>query len=225
MKINKSPPKLEGSDHPGGDAGAPLLLGRDEDDCHSLAGDVAMTGPLARMLRDLPDIEPPAALLGMVMKNLQPKGLPWWRRVVRWARVPRSFTVTPLQLAPVAMLLLVVSTLAILGWVTDQHPHLIRSARSSQIPVSFNLSLPGAHSVAVIGTFNGWHAQGYEMQRGSEQQSWALELHLPAGRYEYAFLVDGQQIVADPRARFYQDDGFGNQNGVLIIGNQDETQI
>jgi hypothetical protein len=225
MKIDKSPPNLEASDHPGGDAGDHLVRGRDEDDCQLLAGDVAMTGPLARMLRDLPDIEPPEALLGIVMATLQPKKLPWWRRMVRWARVPRSFTITPLQLAPVAMLLLVVSTLAVMGWVTDQHPHLIRTARSSQIPVVFNLSLPGARSVAVIGTFNGWHAQGYEMQRSSEQQSWALELQLPAGRYEYAFLVDGQQIVTDPRARIYQDDGFGNQNGVLIIGNQDETQI
>jgi hypothetical protein len=187
------------------------------------------TGPetvlLTRWIRDLPDLEPPPELLGAVMRAVQRRPLPWWRRLYRWARAPRSFTWSPLQLVPIAALLLLASTLALRGVFTDQRMQLADSVKSHSIPVSFHLNLAGARTVAVIGSFNDWQAQGYEMQPTEEQQNWVLDLQLPAGRYEYAFLVDGQRIVPDPRARFYQDDGFGNQNGVLIIGNSHETNI
>ena len=94
------------------------------------------------------------------------------------------------------------------------------------VPVVFSLRLPGARSVAVIGTFNEWHPQGYEMQAlRNGDQTWTLMLPLPNGRYEYAFLVDGKEIIPDPRAPFYQDDGFGNRNAVLIVGNDNEKAI
>jgi len=76
----------------------------------------------------------------------------------------------------------------------------------------------------VIGNFNEWHPTGFEMHRNDQSQPWSIQLQLPPGRYEYSFLVDGQKIIADPQAPFYQDDGFGNQNGVLIVGNSHEAR-
>jgi hypothetical protein len=40
---------------------------------------------------------------------------------------------------------------------------------------------------------------------------------LPDGRYEYMFLVDGQKMIQDPEALIHQEDGFGNQNSVLVL--------
>ena len=92
----------------------------------------------------------------------------------------------------------------------------------SQIPVVFNLSVREAHAVAVVGTFNGWKPRGYEMQFNPEKKIWSLTVRLPEGRYEYAFLVDGQRVVPDPEASLYQDDGFGNENSVMILRTKNE---
>jgi 1,4-alpha-glucan branching enzyme len=93
------------------------------------------------------------------------------------------------------------------------------------VPVTLTLNMPEARSVSVRGTFNAWDENGYEMKRDEAKGAWTLVLHLPAGHYEYAFVLDGQTIVPDPQAEFYQDDGFGNQNGVLIVGNHHDRAI
>ena len=63
------------------------------------------------------------------------------------------------------------------------------------------------------------------MKKDETKGAWTLVLQLPAGRYEYAFVLDGQTIIPDPLAEFYEDDGFGNQNGVLIVGNHHDKAI
>jgi 1,4-alpha-glucan branching enzyme len=83
--------------------------------------------------------------------------------------------------------------------------------------------MPDAKSVSLVGSFNGWHGGNCDMHRN--ETAWTITLHIPKGRYEYAFLVDGEEIVPDPGARIYQDDGFGKKNAVLIVGNPDEKAI
>jgi len=39
---------------------------------------------------------------------------------------------------------------------------------------------------------------------------------LPAGRYEYRFVVDGQWI-SDPRAKECVQNAFGSTNSVLVV--------
>jgi 1,4-alpha-glucan branching enzyme len=63
------------------------------------------------------------------------------------------------------------------------------------------------------------------MKKDESKGVWTLVLQLPAGHYEYAFMLDGQKLIPDPGAEFYQDDGFGHQNGVLIVGNYHDNAI
>jgi 1,4-alpha-glucan branching enzyme len=88
---------------------------------------------------------------------------------------------------------------------------------TKQLPVVFTLKVPGASSVAVIGTFNQWNAKGFEMKGDKERGVWSITLSLPQGRHEYAFLVDGKKVITDPQAAFYEEDGFGSQNSVLVL--------
>jgi hypothetical protein len=180
---------------------------------------------LVAALRHLPQLEPPAALLPRVMQGVRSMRLPWWRRLLRWARTPRSLTVVPLRLVPAAAALAVMAVMAFHWQSMDRSRLLVAPDRVTHIPVALTLQLSGAHSVAVIGNFNEWHPNGFEMHRNDRSQPWSIQLQLPPGRYEYSFLVDGQKIIADPQAPFYQDDGFGNQNGVLIVGNSHEAKI
>lgn len=184
---------------------------------------------LARVVRELrcmPELDPPPALLCRVMDAVRAPRLSRWARFCRWCRSPRSVTFTPLQVVPGAAGLVAVSVILVLLFSkgNGEKPAALMEM-TGRVPVVLNLRMPDARSVAVVGTFNDWRASGYEMHRGSEGSVWTVTLWLPEGRYEYAFLVDGGITVADPLAPLHQDDGFGSQNAVLIVGSHHERSI
>jgi hypothetical protein len=81
----------------------------------------------------------------------------------------------------------------------------------------FRFRRPGARNVHLIGTFSEWNPKAYALRLVPEREVWEIVIPLGPGVYEYAFLVDGQEWVAPPGALVYVDDGFGHQNGVLVI--------
>jgi 1,4-alpha-glucan branching enzyme len=84
-------------------------------------------------------------------------------------------------------------------------------------PVSFMLVAPTASRVALVGEFNDWDASATPMTRASGG-SWHVALPLASGRHVYAFVVDGNAWVADPRAPLAPERWFGAQNSVLLVG-------
>ncbi len=96
-------------------------------------------------------------------------------------------------------------------------------ARPAPVPVApravtvrFVLYAPGAHQVAVAGTFNQWDAGATPLVRADAQGLWTATVALPAGRHQYAFVVDGARWVPDPAAPAV-DDGFGRRNSILAL--------
>jgi 1,4-alpha-glucan branching enzyme len=79
------------------------------------------------------------------------------------------------------------------------------------------LQAPEARSVHLIGTFCGWDRQAHPLSPGEKKGTWEVIVPLGPGTYEYAFLVDGQEVVTPPQAPLYVDDGFGQRNGVLVV--------
>ncbi len=164
--------------------------------------------------------EPPPALLARVMSGLAPKRPTVWRRARRWLTRPRTLTVTPLRLIPLAAA--AATLLAVLVWPRlgpgpASQPVITAAAQADSVELS--LHLPEARQVAVIGDFNRWSPKDSEMAFDAERGLWTISLRLPQGRHEYAFLVDGRQVLPDPRAVLSKDDGFGNVNSILVIGN------
>jgi 1,4-alpha-glucan branching enzyme len=82
-------------------------------------------------------------------------------------------------------------------------------------PVEFILNQPHARSVAVAGSFNGWDCTRTPLSRYSAG-IWKATVWLPAGRYEYRFVVDGQWL-SDPGARESVPNTFGSTNSVLAV--------
>lgn len=181
---------------------------------------------LARLqdaIRGMPDLDPPKILLPSVMRSVRTKRLPIWIRLLRWAGSPRSITFTPLRAFPAAAVLIAVAFALVYhvlqpGSVSLEMP-------DGRVPVVLALQAPDARRVAVIGSFNGWRAQDLEPQTLDGEKRWAVTLMLPAGRHEYAFVVDGERIVPDPWAGFHEEDGFGNHNAVLYIGKGNGSSI
>jgi hypothetical protein len=180
---------------------------------------------LSRQLREMPYLDPPENLLPSIMGSIKQKRFPWWYRSLRWARSPQSLTFTPLQVGSMVSLVLLVSFVSAFYLLrTDRGYHLPAKLQGS-VPITLTLNMPEARSVSVVGTFNAWHEKGYEMTRDATRGTWTLPLRLPDGRYEYAFVLDGQNIIPDPEAEFYADDGFGNQNAVLIVRKHHDEAI
>ena len=177
---------------------------------------------VARTIKELPELDAPAGLMPSVMDAIQRRELLWYQRLYNWAKAPLSVSFTPLHIAA-SIALLILCTLLATQFLQRNPSHLVQSQNES-VPVAFTVNLPGAQSVAVVGSFNQWRPQGFEMHDG-EHHEWILTLELPEGRYEYAFLVDGREIIPDPHASLYQNDGFGNRNAVLILGTKNEKAI
>lgn len=81
----------------------------------------------------------------------------------------------------------------------------------------FQLKTKETERVDLIGTFNNWNPQVCNMKQIGEDRIWTLYVYLEPGIYEYTFLVDEVRIVRPPDAPQYMEDGFGNENGVLIV--------
>ena len=82
--------------------------------------------------------------------------------------------------------------------------------------VRFVLIRPEAHSVTLAGSFNQWSASSHPLARDERGRAWTLEVALPPGDHLFMYVVDGQWI-SPPLAEDYLDDGFGAQNGVVIV--------
>ncbi len=80
--------------------------------------------------------------------------------------------------------------------------------------VPLQLEKPGAKSVCVAGSFNGWNPAKTPL-RDAGNGKWVGELTGISGRHEYMFVVDGQWLP-DPNARETVQNPFGGRNSVLV---------
>ena len=180
---------------------------------------------LKRLISRMPDREAPVGLTESILSSLEPKTVPGWLRFYRSVLKPRTITLQPLKLIPAAVVLVLVLAVAFQLGRWRQDPGSMDPRQANLIPVTFTLSYPKADSVSLIGSFNQWNPAGHKMRQSGDQNTWVLELRLPEGRHEYAFLVDGKMVVPDQSSPFYQSDGFGNRNSVLFVSRDEPTNI
>jgi len=132
------------------------------------------------------------------MGSVRAKRLSPWVRLLRWFQSPRSITFTPLQMAPAAAVLIAVCLTFAFHALRTEKGHV--ALLGNRVPVVLALRFLEARTVAVIGSFNGWQPQGCTLKSVDGEAHWTITLMLPTGRYEYAFVVDGEEIIPDPGA-------------------------
>ena len=76
---------------------------------------------------------------------------------------------------------------------------------------------PGAHSVSMLGDFNGWSGE-IPLKPKGEGGYWLTEIRVEPGEYRYVLKVDGKEQPGDPLADYIIDDDFGSKNSVIRIG-------
>lgn len=173
---------------------------------------------LIRALRDMPDRKPPTDLADRIVCSIKPKQISLWRRFFLWAASPRSLTVLPIKLIPAAAAVCIALLLTIHFFPKRElTPMSADLGKQELVSVVFTFEHPQARSVSLIGSFNQWNPRGFEMRSRGQEKVWVLELRLPPGRYEYAFIVDGEVVKTDPTSPFSERDGFGNQNSIIFV--------
>jgi len=135
----------------------------------------------------------------------------WWRR--RW-----TVQISPLGglglAAAVAGLVLVGS---LLGRQTSPGPSPAAVASAGTHPTQFVLVAPDARQVTVVGDFNDWNLVATPLTRAEGDGVWSVTIPLAAGRYRYAFVVDGAVWRGDPEAPALEDE-FGQPNSEMTVG-------
>ena len=84
------------------------------------------------------------------------------------------------------------------------------------LPVTFVLVSQEARNVTLAGDFNDWSQESTPMVQRTDGV-WEVVLQLQPGRYNYAFVVNGEQWLADPQAPRSADEDFGTPNSVLVV--------
>jgi chromosome partitioning protein len=82
--------------------------------------------------------------------------------------------------------------------------------------VVFVTLYPRAQNVQIAGDFNNWKPEEGPMQKIGDSGVWQTQMKLPAGRYRYRLVVDGQW-QQDPYNELTELNPFGGFNSVLEI--------
>jgi hypothetical protein len=148
--------------------------------------------------------------------------------MVDWCTRPRALSLSPVAALAIAAGLaglVAIGTLSATGAFRARgaaRAALVERTPAAAAPdtvtlVRFVFVDPHAHNVALVGDFNDWRRGTTELHAGTRPGVWSVSVPLPAGRHEYAFIVDGTRWVADPSAAA-QSDEFGTESSVLMIG-------
>ena len=191
---------------------------------------------MALALRQPVDLGPEvdrAVMAAIRAAPLRVAGVPRQRSAWAWLVRPRSvrFNITPIGALAAAGIAIVA---ALFGLRRDQPTDRVADTQrqTGEFPVAsrpapvhdtvfvtkFYLVAPTAKQVALVGDFNDWDREKTPLkpvQNGNG--TWSVDVHLPPGVYSYAFLVDGKEWKADPRAPRSVGDDFGRPSSVITV--------
>lgn len=182
------------------------------------------TGNALQALERLPQIAAPASLVLNVMAAIAPKNLSLLSRLRSWLeRHPLlGWEVSGMMVAASLLFMTLAPTgsLPFQPVTPGQGPFIQAAATPGAAQAGharFSLYAPQAHSINLIGDFNGWGSERQLSLRPQGNGVWTVEVPLSPGRYQYAFLIDGKDMATDPRAEQYVNDDFGRKNAVLTV--------
>jgi hypothetical protein len=156
-----------------------------------------------------------------IVLRLRPRSAAWLR--------PRALALPPLAWGALAAGFAALVSLGTLSVARNATPPLAQQRVASNptgpaappshdtvYVVRFVLADAGARTVSLVGDFNAWAKRATPL-RAAKPGVWTAQVALPAGRHEYAFLVDGKRWVADPAAERLADD-FNTASSVVTVG-------
>jgi 1,4-alpha-glucan branching enzyme len=80
---------------------------------------------------------------------------------------------------------------------------------------AFEIHLPHANTVSLLGDFNGWNEDTHPLKK-DKNGSWRIELKLEPGEYQFLYRVDHGHWQTDDKAQKTVNN-FGSENSVVKV--------
>ncbi len=174
----------------------------------------------------LPKVTPSPRFLSELKAKVSPPVPNWWERWYAAVTMPRrlewnlagAVAAACVAIVVVAGLFTLMPERVVEVPVATAPPQATAVGIKQEPTVFVRLVLlqPEARSVSVAGDFNGWDPARTKLER-SDGGMWTVTIPLRPGRYQYMFVIDGKEWIADPLATEETTDGFGSQNAVLDV--------
>lgn len=81
--------------------------------------------------------------------------------------------------------------------------------------IEFKIAAPCAKKVSIAGDFNEWKPDALTARK-DRNGIWKALAIIPAGTYEYKFIIDGSWIT-DPICSHKRSNAFGSENSILEV--------
>lgn len=162
---------------------------------------------LIKYLESLPQFEVNDTFTQEVMQRIEGRKKRWhYASYKKWAVA---------SLAAVFLILIFFSDLPLL-------PELEISSYLGyrKIDLVFYSPSKSFRTVAVAGEFSDWDCLQMDEVK---DDCWRITLKVKPGKYQYSFLVDGKEWVADPNSLRQIPDGFGRFNSVLVVNGESSS--
>ncbi len=92
----------------------------------------------------------------------------------------------------------------------------VKKSNKTSVLFEYN-GLSEAEQVSLVGEFNDWQVERTPMKKRKDG-AWSVAMRLPnKSRFEYRFVVDGEEWVADEEADDFVPNPFGGKNSVVIL--------
>ena len=72
--------------------------------------------------------------------------------------------------------------------------------------------------IYLVGSMNDWNQKSHRMFE-TTKGTYSTSILLKEGSYQYKFLEDGINWIADENAEIFEEDGFGGKNSVINVNN------
>ena len=92
----------------------------------------------------------------------------------------------------------------------------IMASTAGKKRVTFTVEAQPQSEVAVAGTFNDWQPVPLLGKASEAGVKFMKRIYLPAGRYEYKFLIDGNWSI-DPNCSSWSPNEYGSLNSVVDV--------
>lgn len=79
----------------------------------------------------------------------------------------------------------------------------------------FVLYQSGISQIEIAGSFTNW--QRIPLQPAGSTGYWEITLEIPPGEHAFSYILDGEEILADPTITAQEKDDFGTVNSILVV--------
>jgi 1,4-alpha-glucan branching enzyme len=73
----------------------------------------------------------------------------------------------------------------------------------------------GSKQIEIAGSFTNW--QRIPLQPAGSSGYWEITLEIPPGEHAFSYILDGNEILADPTIPAQEKDDFGTINSILVV--------